>query len=51
VRLTRPAALAACADFTVLERDPCEVDPLELKDIGIWGTVFDGEARPLAVSP
>ncbi len=35
------------ADFTVLEQDPFEV-PLEfLKDIPIWGTVFEGRLYPL----
>lgn len=35
------------ADFTVLERDPTAVDPLELKDIPIWGTVLDGRPHPI----
>jgi predicted amidohydrolase YtcJ len=35
------------ADFTVLEQDPYAVDPLELRDIEIWGTVFEGRPRPL----
>ncbi len=30
------------ADFTVLEQDPFEVDPQQLKDLKIWGTVFEG---------
>lgn len=30
------------ADFAVLEADPYEVDPTELKDIGVWGTVLGG---------
>lgn len=30
------------ADFVVLEDDPSTVDPANLKDIGIWGTVQDG---------
>jgi len=30
------------ADFVVLEDDPTTVDPANLKDIGIWGTVQDG---------
>lgn len=38
------------ADFTVLERDPHEVDPHELKDIEVWGTVLDGVPRPLPTS-
>lgn len=31
------------ADFTVLEQDPYQVDPMSLKDIPIWGTVFEGQ--------
>lgn len=34
------------ADFTVLEADPTTVDPMEIKDIGVWGTVVGG--RPFA---
>jgi hypothetical protein len=34
------------ADFCVLEADPLEIDPLELKDIPVWGTVFGGELNP-----
>lgn len=30
------------ADFAVLESDPFEVDPIDLKDIGVWGTVLGG---------
>ena len=35
------------ADFTVLEADPWEVAPSELKDIPIWGTVFEGVPFPI----
>ena len=31
------------ADFTILEEDPFEVDPLYLKDISIWGTALSGK--------
>ncbi len=31
------------ADFAVLEDDPTQVDPMALKDIGVWGTVLGGE--------
>jgi predicted amidohydrolase YtcJ len=31
------------ADFTVLEQDPYEVAPQEIRNIPIWGTVFEGE--------
>jgi predicted amidohydrolase YtcJ len=33
------------ADFCVLEADPLEIDPMELKDIPVWGTVFAGEPK------
>jgi len=35
------------ADFCVLEADPLEIDPKELKDILVWGTVFGGELNPV----
>ena len=35
------------ADFTVLNDDPYEVDPVDLADVGIWGTVFEGNPHPL----
>jgi predicted amidohydrolase YtcJ len=35
------------ADFTVLEQDPFDVSPETLKDIPIWGTVFEGGIFPL----
>ncbi len=31
------------ADFAVLEDDPTQVDPMDLRDIGVWGTVLGGE--------
>ena len=31
------------ADFCVLEVDPLEIDPEDLKDLPVWGTVFGGE--------
>jgi predicted amidohydrolase YtcJ len=34
------------ADFAVLDEDPFEVDALELKDIGIWGTALAGKLQP-----
>jgi predicted amidohydrolase YtcJ len=36
------------ADFTVLEVDPYQVGSSGLRDIPIWGTVFEGELYPLA---
>ncbi|OOK80515.1 amidohydrolase family protein [Mycobacterium kansasii] len=35
------------ADFAVLEENPYDVGAEGLKDVGIWGTVFEGEAHPL----
>jgi predicted amidohydrolase YtcJ len=34
------------ADFVVLDKDPYAVPPAQLKDIGVWGTVFEGEVFP-----
>ena len=34
------------ANFTILEKDPYSVDPTKLKDIPIWGTVFEGRLFP-----
>lgn len=34
------------ADFAVLEANPLEVDPMALKDIGVWGTVLGGRKCP-----
>ncbi len=35
------------ADFTVLESDPYQVGASGLKDITVWGTVFEGEVFPV----
>ncbi|MEP1473165.1 MAG: amidohydrolase [Halieaceae bacterium] len=35
------------ADFVVLEQDPYLIGAAGLKDIRIWGTVFEGEVHPL----
>ena len=34
------------ADFTVLDADPYDVGITELRDIPIWGTVFEGQKFP-----
>lgn len=36
------------ADFTVLEADPWETPLTELRDIPVWGTVFEGRPFPIA---
>lgn len=35
------------ANLTVLEQDPYQVDPKKLKDIPVWGTVFEGKVYPV----
>ncbi len=34
------------ADFTVLEQSPLDVDPMAIRDIGVWGTVLGGVPQP-----
>jgi predicted amidohydrolase YtcJ len=29
-------------DFAVLDKSPLDVDPMEIKDIPVWGTVVGG---------
>jgi predicted amidohydrolase YtcJ len=36
------------ANFTVLDADPYAVPPQQLKDIAVWGTVFEGRVFPVA---
>jgi len=38
------------ADMVVLEQDPYEIDPMTLKDIPIWGTIFEGAVFPIEKS-
>ena len=40
-------AAGKIANFTVLEQDPYAVDPKSLKDLPLWGTVFEGRKFPL----
>jgi predicted amidohydrolase YtcJ len=35
------------ADFTVLESDPYQVGARGLRDMAVWGTVFEGEVHPI----
>jgi predicted amidohydrolase YtcJ len=35
------------ANFTILETDPFDVEADAIKDIGIWGTVLEGEMFPV----
>ena len=34
------------ADFAILDEDPFNVDPMRLKDIGVWGTALSGRLQP-----
>jgi predicted amidohydrolase YtcJ len=34
--------IGKCADFAVLEDDPLSIDPINLRDIKVWGTVQAG---------
>jgi hypothetical protein len=34
------------ADFAVLEEDPYSVEPTRLKEVEVWGTVFEGKVFP-----
>jgi predicted amidohydrolase YtcJ len=38
------------ANFTVLKGDPYAVAPMHLKDIKVWGTVFEGIKSPVVTS-
>ena len=35
------------ADFCVLEDDPLEIEPMDLKEIPVWGTIFSGNPNPV----
>ena len=34
------------ADFAILEDDPLSVEPMQIRDIGVWGTVLGGIKYP-----
>ncbi len=36
------------ADFCVLEADPFGIDPMDLKDMPVWGTIFSGLPHPVS---
>jgi predicted amidohydrolase YtcJ len=36
------------ADFTVLEESPLTIDPMGIKDIGVWGTIVGGQPNEAA---
>ncbi len=35
------------ANFTILADNPVTIDPMKIKDIGIWGTVHEGRVLPV----
>lgn len=35
------------ANFTILEENPLKIDPLKIKDIPVYGTVFKGQFNPV----
>lgn len=35
------------ANLTILEKNPFDVDPAELKGIGVWGTMLEGRLQPV----
>ena len=39
------------ANFTILEQNPLTVDPMTIKDIGVWGTVMEGTVLKAGSSP
>jgi predicted amidohydrolase YtcJ len=41
-------AVGKVANFTILDENPYEVAPQQLKDIGVWGTVFEGRVFPVS---
>jgi predicted amidohydrolase YtcJ len=34
------------ANFTILDASPLTVDPMEIRNIGVWGTVMEGRLLP-----
>lgn len=34
------------ANMTILDRNPLAVDPMEIRDIAVWGTVMEGRVLP-----
>jgi predicted amidohydrolase YtcJ len=41
-------AVGKVANFTILDENPYEVSRQQLKDVGVWGTVFEGRVFPVS---
>ncbi|MDX2319906.1 MAG: amidohydrolase family protein [Moritella sp.] len=39
------------ANFTLLEQNPLKVTPMQIKDIPVWGVVFEDQVNTVAVTP
>jgi len=39
------------ANFTLLEQNPLKVTPMQIKDIPVWGVVFEDQVNTVAVMP
>ena len=39
------------SNFTILSNNPVTVDPMEIKDIEVWGTVLEGRLQPVQDAP
>lgn len=39
------------ADFTILDDDPLSVAPSALRQVGVWGVIFEGTVRPVDRPP
>ncbi|MEM8729825.1 MAG: amidohydrolase [Pseudomonadota bacterium] len=35
------------ANFTILDSNPLEVDPMKIRDVKVWGTVMEGRVQPV----
>ena len=36
------------ADITILDRDPLNVNPIEIRDISVMATLFEGKLTPVS---
>jgi predicted amidohydrolase YtcJ len=38
------------ANFTILDANPLSVDAMEIRNVGVWGTVMEGRALPVGAA-